>query len=483
MAAMLILVALLADDPVDKLHHRYLEIRSKDDYTRARNDILRKLGGHDTPKARAVLLKTLGTTKSRDERVNCVRSLGRIADLGSTRKLIEKVGKRKEPALFEALADALGGIDDGETMLWLATDAFRMKKPGVLYALAKAQQTLAMPEAIPHLTRLYREHGELDVRFAAVLGLSATGGDALAEAGKDKEWRIRLAAARAASLAPGLLEDPSASIRQIAARTCGIGKMESVVPKLIELVESDARMRTRHEAALALESISGKKFELDASRWRRWWKEKNDEIKPGTRSVARYYSFGVYSDRVLFIVDMSGSMNWPFSGRRPKRIEVARQQLAKAIKGLPKRSLFNLMVYSSSVRIWQKKELEASEKNVARALNWAQKRMAEPDGDTHTYDALEKAFAKNPHFDTIYLLSDGNPSHGDYKEPEGVIASVNVWNRYRQARVYTIHLTLANVDRGRPIFAERPQLMRHLMTGLAKATGGRTTLVESPPPG
>jgi hypothetical protein len=482
MTALLLLVALLADDPVDKLHHQFLELRTKDNYTRKRVEIIRKLGSHATPKSRTVLLKILGTTKSPDERVTAVYSLGRIADKASTQKLIAKAGKKPTPALVEALADALGRINDGATMEWLAGDAFKQKKPELLYAVARAQERLAMPEAIPHLTRLYREHKELDVRFAAVLGLAATGGEALKEAAKDKDWHIRLAAARAPAHAVALLDDPSSSVRQIAARTCATGKMESAVPALIRLVEADPRLRTRHEASLALVAISGgKKYGLDPGAWRRWWKEKTTEIKPGTFSVARYYSFGMYSDRLLFIIDISGSMNWPYSGRKPTRIEVARKQLALALKSIPKKSLFNVMVFSNKVRIWQKQEIVANEKNVARALTWAARNLDEPDGNTYTYDALKKAFARNPQFDTIYLLSDGNPSDGEHKEPEGMLASVKAWNRYRQARIYTIHLTLANVDRGRPILAERPQLMRRLMRGLAAQTGGRTTLVQNPP--
>ena len=56
MTALLLLVALLADDPVDKLHHQFLELRTKDNYTRKRVEILRKLGSHATPKSRTVLL-------------------------------------------------------------------------------------------------------------------------------------------------------------------------------------------------------------------------------------------------------------------------------------------------------------------------------------------------------------------------------------------------------------------------------------------
>ena len=480
--ALLLMLLAPADDAVDKLVARYQEIRDKDDYTHARNQLLRDLGKHATPKARAFLLKILRTTRSRDERVNALLALGRVADADAVQAMVQAVGRKPEPALVEALADALGGATDPAAMTWLATGAFDERKAELLYAIARAQERLGDPAAVPHLTKLYREHRDPDVRFAAVRGLAATGGDALADAAKDEDWHIRLAATRDAAMAVALLDDPAASVRQAAARTCAAGKIEKAVPALIRLVEADPRLRTRHEASLALQKISGKDYGLDPGAWRRWWKEKTTEIKPGTFSVARYYSFSVYSDRLLFILDISGSMSWPWSDRRPKRIEVARQQLEQVLGEIDRKSLFNLMVYSDKVRTWQKKELEADEKNVTRALAWAAHAMEKPEGDTYTYDALEQGFARNPQFDTIYLLSDGNPSDGDYREPEGILHSVAAWNRYRQARIYTIHLTLASVDRGRPIMAERPHLMKQLMTGLARQTGGETILVERPPP-
>jgi len=481
LCALLLLFANPAEEQAAKLYDQYLEVKHKDDFTRAKNYFLRELGKLDTPRARTALLKILRTTRSRDERVTATLALGNHADAQTVRELVARVARKPSPAWVEALAEALGRVTDSDATQWLATDAFKQTRPEILYAIALAQAQLGKPEAIPQLTRLYREHRELDVRFAAVRGLAATGGEALAEAAKDKEWRIRLAVAHAPDHAVARLDDPSAAVRQVAARTCANGKIEAAIPALIRLVEADPRLRTRHEASLALQAISGKNYGFDPGAWRRWWKEKSAEIKPGSFSVARYYSFSVYSDRLLFIIDASGSMNWPTSGKRPTRIEVARSQLTHVLKGIDKKALFNVMVYSGKVALWQKAEVEANPKNVARALTWAENKLAKPDGDTHTFEALEKAFARNPQFDTIYLLSDGNPSHGDYREPEGILNSVKAWNRYRRARVYTIHLTLAAVDRGRPIRAERPKLMRQLMTGLAIQTGGKSVLVEQPP--
>ncbi|MHC4223970.1 MAG: hypothetical protein ACYSUN_08270, partial [Planctomycetota bacterium] len=89
----------------------------------------------------------------------------------------------------------------------------------------------------------------------------------------------------------------------------------------------------------------------------------------------------------------------------------------------------------------------------------------------------------NPNFDTIFFLSDGWPTHGDYISNEGIIAAVRVWNRDRDAVVHTIALTLENVDRGHPHSSTRKlNEMKEFLRQLAAATGGECKAVASAPP-
>jgi hypothetical protein len=303
----------------------------------------------------------------------------------------------------------------------------------------------------------------------------------LDEAAKHEDWRIRLAVAQAATHTERMLDDTSATVRQAACETCRRLKIAKAAKVLVRLVGADPRLRTRYDASRALAAISGEKHGLDASRWRRWLKEAEGDAKPGTITVARYYNFGVYSDRVVFVVDRSGSMNWSFHFK-PKRIDVARTQLERVLRTIDKKSLINLMVYSDKARLWQKKEVVADEKNVARAIGWSQKMLAKPEGDTHTFAALEKAFERNPEFDTVYFLSDGYPTDGKFASPEGIVYSVRAWNRYRRARINTIALTLENVDRGHPNEATASlRRMKDFMRELAQQTGGETTAVANAP--
>jgi hypothetical protein len=269
-------------------------------------------------------------------------------------------------------------------------------------------------------------------------------------------------------------------VRRALARGLGRTKRSDAVGVLATMLEQEPRLRTRHEANTALTTIVGKDFGWDPTPWRRWLKEQAGEPVARQQTFARYYGFSVYSDRVIFLIDVSGSMNRPYD-RETNRIRVAQQQLTQVLGGLPKGTLFNILVYSRRVHAWSKKELPADERNIREATAWARRRMAKPHGDTATLPSLERAFARNPEFDTLFFLSDGNPSHGRYVCPEGVLASVRALNRYRRAAIHTIALTLEGLYRGRSMSGERSHLMKSFMAKLAAQNEGRYQLVTRAP--
>ncbi len=488
-----------------KAYDGYLSLRHKENYTKARLRYLRTLGSLDTGKARTALLRVLKTTRSKDEKVVCLLGLGKIADVEAAQGAFNYLGRKADPVLTVAFAGGFGRTKNADVMTWLGGDALKAAKPDQLRAAAEALVSARVPEAAPRLVELYgRNAGSLsglDVAASVVRALGALEPTdetraVLEQSAKHKDSRLRLAAADVlgmkqtdaalvAKLLP-LLGDSSSTVRRVAAASCADSRIEAAVPALIDTLERDPRLRNRHEAYLALKKISGKDYSLDAGGWRRWFQNRNAEpgaaAREGSVSVARYYGFSVYSDRVVFICDLSGSMNWPFRpGKRPKRIEVARKELRGVLTQLSKKTLFNIITYSNKVRSWKKAEVEASPKNVQAALKWVDRTFEEPSGDTYTYDALRKAFHRNPHFDTIYLLSDGSPSDGEHVCPEGILHAVRVMNRDRRAAVHTVALTLESVDRGMPILAEKLREMKAFMKELARSTGGSSRIVTKAP--
>jgi predicted protein tyrosine phosphatase len=58
-------------------------------------------------------------------------------------------------------------------------------------------------------------------------------------------------------------------------------------------------------------------------------------------------------------------------------------------------------------------------------------------GSTNIFDALEKAFTDQD-VDTIYLLTDGEPSAGRIKDVESILDEIRRWNRTRQIVIHCI---------------------------------------------
>jgi Mg-chelatase subunit ChlD len=70
-----------------------------------------------------------------------------------------------------------------------------------------------------------------------------------------------------------------------------------------------------------------------------------------------------------------------------------------------------------------------------------------PRGQTNIFDALEFAFAHKD-ADTIYLLSDGDPTNGRVIDPDDILREVRKINRLRQIVIHTISFGSSRFMRG-----------------------------------
>jgi HEAT repeat protein len=461
-----------------------------------RLEILRALGGCDCGSARKTLLQLARTSRSGDERLLSILSLGRILDLDTAKELLRLVERRPEPAITQALADAFAGAKRPDVVAWLGGEALDTKQPDVLRACLEALAALKTPEAAAKVLAIHGSSKDPVLLHEAVRALGSMGGPgartALLSAASHADFRVRLAAAEvlpACASGDGpmlaavraLLQDAEPVVRRAAIAAAKGAMLDAVVPDLVDLLEKDPRLRTLEAVRLALKKLCDRDFGHDASAWREWLKTRGDPATAARAiTFAQYYGVSVNSDRILFVVDVSGSMSWPWR-KEPKRIDVARSELVRVLKEMPKGSLFNVILFSTKVRPWREAEVPADARNVQAAIAWAERNLKDPEGDTYVYDALEEAFSRNPQFDTIFLLSDGQPSHGPYASPEGILACVKVWNRYRGAVVNTVGLTLESLDRGMPNLAEDLRLMKMFVQSLAAGTGGECRLVLQPP--
>ncbi len=146
--------------------------------------------------------------------------------------------------------------------------------------------------------------------------------------------------------------------------------------------------------------------------------DKYDKLK--AESDSRFAGIALTGRRVVFLVDISGSMKLiddktPAPDKWPTVIET----LAKVMRSLPELEQYQVILFSRDAKPlsapgWQPYRGEATVKEVQAALL-----KVNPDGDTNMYDALDLAFRLRPSgLDTLYLLSDGLPTSGPGLTPE-----------------------------------------------------------------
>ena len=358
----------------------------------------------------------------------------------------------------------------------------------------------------PILRKIFQEQSQrkrgADLAFGAVRALGAIGGPEvrtfLLRAVGNADFRVRLAAAEVmAAQEPmdvnirgalrKLLVDDEPVVRQVTAMTIGktaSDEVKELIPELADRLE-DAHIKTRDVAHRALKRLTDKDFGFDPAHWKSWWKNRSETPGPKkpapSTSVSTYYGVNVHSDRLLFIVDLSGSMAFPW-GQDTTRIDVAREELAKALTKLDPGTLFNIIVFSDKVKSWRKGAVLAKPDTVERALKWMDKVFKEPRGGTFMHAALERAFIENPRVDTIFLLTDGLATDGEPIVPEAILASVGTWNRYRRVVINTFALTLEDLDKKGMNEANLAQIKR-FMQQLARLTDGQAKVVTDLPPG
>jgi len=219
--------------------------------------------------------------------------------------------------------------------------------------------------------------------------------------------------------------------------------------------------RLSREIADALWNLTGQVFEENARKWQEWWENEGDDfevvskddlakaekarelrrLRQRTQTKAEFFGIRIDSHRVIFIIDTSGSMVDPVHGRyvgrrQATRLDVAKEELSRSIKDLAPRSLFNVIAFSFGVGRWMKSGIAASSEHTRReALTFVERLGA--GGPTNLYDTLRIAF-DDPDVDTIYLLSDGEPTTGKVMDPHRIREDVKFWNRHRNIKIHTI---------------------------------------------
>ncbi|MFT4514389.1 MAG: hypothetical protein ACI89X_001628 [Planctomycetota bacterium] len=256
------------------------------------------------------------------------------------------------------------------------------------------------------------------------------------------------------------LEHPDWSTRLLAIQAMAGLKQASTVGKLVERMNKESG-RMKKQLAAALWELTAQPFDEDEDKWAAWWKVAKKDFKIASRkemdaakkarerrrltqrtvSKAKFFGIKVESHRVIFVLDVSGSMmesmyGREVNGRGATRIDIAKQELTKAVENLDPGALFNILTFSSGVARWMSGGIVTSnDASREEAKTWIERLGA--GGGTNLYDSVREAF-KDKDVDTVFILSDGEPTTGEVLDPFRIREDVARWNKHRKIKINTI---------------------------------------------
>ncbi len=306
--------------------------------------------------------------------------------------------------------------------------------------------------------------------------------------GRDRVWQVRAAA-----------------------RECLVAlRCTPIIPVLIQGLKAelgrkkdpwalDIRLHKTLEG-LTGQSVTMGKIEL----WESFWRKGGPSFRfaPADKQAAaaaakdkgryqKFFKIDIESDRILFILDFSGSMKLPLKLKQEQgtsaapsdsktttKAQMVVSEMRRMVMALPDNTLFNIIVFNEDVQVWRSEgnrpalvrlDDAARDDLLARFLD-----SLSPRGLTNLYGALDKAFDFGGRglsdkyyqagFDTIYILSDGAPTTGKVTDTDEILRLVNEVNRLKRITIHAI--TFGDINQMR------------FLGKLAEQNGGRHIHVE-----
>lgn len=497
------------------IEKEYASLRKNQDLytTRKRRNHVVFLGDMRYPPAAKFLSKVFENDRDVRTRVAALVAIGKTGDPETTWDATKKAISlhKKDPVLASSLPRMFAHVDDPELGKQLLE---RLKGDDDLVAtLIECVGLTGVPEGVPVIQEILEDENDIRVQFEGLRALGRCGGPDIADdlVGKLRhdDWRIRMAAAEGLGFAgnPVVIDDLAALIRpeeeqvviETATEALGAVGTREAIPHLLETLKH-GRLRARNMARTHLVSLARSEFRqerdyhTDYPSWNSWWKKVEKGFDPDDprydyKETASYYRFKIHSDRVLFVLDVSGSMKWP-DPPSPSRMELARKELFGALNALAKQSgreqlerssdtedeylrrppvYFNVATFAGHVEAWREEEVLATQENVDAAIEWLGTRN--PRGGTNTYDALKFAVEK-ANVDSVFFLSDGVPSVGQYDEPETILSEIRKRNRFRRVAINTVALIVGKTPIEKALKYEDPDEMAEFMSRIAEENFG-----------
>lgn len=365
--------------------------------------------------------------------------------------------KHRKKRVRSLCASALRSIPAGPVSSAIVQALRKEKSTDIITRLVRALAAQTDPKAVAELLRVAALR-DFPARSAAVSALTRVGFENakvkafFTKLVESPHWDDRIyamdaiARAGAVDLAPRVIDNLGHKrweVRLAAAQCLGRVRVGEAIPALIALLEREEQRRIRVAAADTLFRLTGQEFFDDADGWRRWWETARKgftvsanvprrKVRPG-QTVATFYGVPVYSERVCFVLDRSGSMDTidPLAEGK-MRMERAVEELLGAAGRFRKGAKINVISFAADVKSWKDSlapvNVNALEKHL-RALT--------PDGTTNLWDALERAF-QDKTVDTIYLLTDGAPNKGKFQRDFSILRELRQLNQTRRVAIHCV---------------------------------------------
>lgn len=473
-------------DEIVKEFKRYFK-KYKDTPTRV--EAIVSLDGTDSPAVVDVLVPILKDPKAEVVEA-AVRVLAGFQDEEAVQRLFEKLEKEKKESVRLGLLRAMarGGYSGGQEVLVECLDdrSWQVRRRALL-----------------------------------ALASDPTAAEAVGALGSDKEPAVRSAALEALSAmrsplvhesARVALDDGSWQVRASAIAALGhVRKTESVGWLIAQMDREEGRLL--EDVGEALENLTGRTFGSRKDLWQRFWDGGGDYEIPTDEELAKlraiqrkraesysptgtsYHGIDTPSRSILFVIDVSGSMENEVIERERfedgdfpsfQRIDIVKTELARTIEALESYVRFNIVAFASKVDPWKKDLVVANVLNKSSAIDWVNR--LEPlggesklalgnvglagsadlsAGKTNTYGALTWALGVagkgtregdyEVEVDTIFFLSDGRPTAGEYIDPGDILREIGEANGLRKVVIHTIALG---------------EFKKHFMKDLAEQSGG-----------
>jgi hypothetical protein len=405
---------------------------------------------------------------------------------------------------------ALKTFEDMEAINWVI-------EKGLTHASASVRRNTAIamgsfpgliPSTLPFLLKLL-EDPKAPVRAGAVRALGDLHPDdaympmAALATDRDPEVRVEVALAlwnyqrdEALTQVINLLRDPVWAVRLAAIRTMHNIRDPRMIPPIIAQLATEGG-RLREDILELLEKLTHQNFGLNIEKWKWWWNlyaekfqftakpSKSQEHK--IRYAMQYHDVETCSKKFIFFVDVSSSMNEIVKVRkqegktygkgdlRKKKIDVAKTELVRLLRTFDKNIYFNIITFSEEVEMWRKNVASAKKETRRQAEKYIWAIKPPQKAATNVYDSLMTAFdmvdagfAKRKYesvVDTMFFLSDGNPTAGAVTDVDMILQTVRERNRIHGIKIHTFALSGRSGD-------------TYFLRKLAELTGGSFQVIQ-----